>query len=197
MDEMVKVVNSGGKTFTHHKSAIVEEKERIGEGAMIWHFAHVMPGAIIGERSSLGQNCFVGSRAVIGSGVKVQNNVSIYDNVIIEDDVFCGPSMVFTNVNNPRAFINRKSEYRETLVKRGASIGANATIVCGVTVGSYALVGAGAVVSKDVAPYALVVGVPARQIGWVCRCGERLNEQFSCNNCDKSYRLDDNKLKEI
>lgn len=197
MESMVELKNGKGETFRHHSSAIVEEREQIGAGTVIWHFSHIMPGAVIGERSSLGQNSFVGSRALIGSGVKVQNNVSIYDNVTIEDDVFCGPSMVFTNVNNPRAFINRKSEYRATLIKRGATIGANATIVCGVTIGRYALIGAGAVVTKDVPDYALMAGIPAGQLGWVCRCGERLDKSHHCSSCGKDYAISDNLLKEI
>lgn len=154
-----------------HESSYVDEGAVIGDGTKIWHFSHVLSGAQIGERCSLGQNVNVGSRAVIGNGVKIQNNVSIYDNVIIEDDVFCGPSCVFTNVINPRAFVERKDEYKKTVVKKGASIGANATIVCGVTIGEYALVGAGAVVTKDVPPYALVYGSPARVMGKVDRDG--------------------------
>ncbi len=154
-----------------HESSYVDEGAVIGDGTKIWHFSHVLSGAQIGERCSLGQNVNVGSRAVIGNGVKIQNNVSIYDDVIIEDDVFCGPSCVFTNVINPRAFVERKDEYKKTVVKKGASIGANATIVCGVTIGEYALVGAGAVVTKDVPPYALVYGSPARVMGKVDRDG--------------------------
>ncbi|HOQ93546.1 MAG TPA: acyltransferase [Treponemataceae bacterium] len=154
-----------------HESSYVDEGAVIGDGTKIWHFSHVLSGAQIGERCSLGQNVNVGSRAIIGNGVKIQNNVSIYDDVIIEDDVFCGPSCVFTNVINPRAFVERKDEYKKTVVKKGASIGANATIVCGVTIGEYALVGAGAVVTKDVPPYALVYGSPARVMGKVDRDG--------------------------
>jgi len=154
-----------------HESSYVDNGAVVGDGTKIWHFSHVLSGAQIGERCSLGQNVNVGSRAVIGNGVKIQNNVSIYDDVIIEDDVFCGPSCVFTNVINPRAFVERKDEYKKTVVKKGASIGANATIVCGVTIGEYALVGAGAVVTKDVPPYALVYGSPARVMGKVDRDG--------------------------
>lgn len=150
-----------------HESSYVDDGASIGEGSKIWHFCHVMPGARIGENCVLGQNVNVGSKAVIGNGVKIQNNVSIYDDVIIEDDVFLGPSCVFTNVINPRAFVERKNEYKKTVVKKGASIGANATIICGVTIGEYALVGAGSVVTKDVPPYALVYGNPARQHGFV------------------------------
>jgi len=158
-----------------HPTSIVDEPCQIGKGTKIWHFCHVMSGAVIGENCVLGQNCFVGSRARIGNNCKIQNNVSIYDCVILEDDVFCGPSMVFTNVINPRSHVSRKDEYKTTLVKRGATIGANATIVCGVTIGRYAFVGAGAVVTKDVPDYALVVGVPARIVGWMSKHGERLH----------------------
>jgi len=157
-----------------HSSAIVDHGAVLGDGTRVWHFAHVCSGARIGADCSLGQNVYVGNDVVIGHRVKVQNNVSIYDAVTLEDDVFCGPSMVFTNVYNPRAAVVRKHEYRPTLVARGATIGANATIVCGVTIGEFAFVGAGAVVNRDVAPFALVAGVPARQIGWVSRSGERL-----------------------
>ncbi len=158
-----------------HPSAIVDEGARIGEGTRIWHFVHVCGGAQIGRHCSLGQNVFVGNKVRIGDRVKIQNNVSVYDNVTLEDDVFCGPSMVFTNVYNPRAAIERKSEYRDTLVRRGATLGANCTIVCGVTVGEYAFVGAGAVVNRDVPDFALVVGVPARQVGTTrpAACRER------------------------
>ena len=150
-----------------HESSYVDEGAQIGEGTKIWHFSHIMSGAQIGANCSIGQNVNVGSRAVIGNGVKIQNNVSVYDDVIIEDDVFCGPSCVFTNVINPRAFVERKHEYKKTIVKKGASIGANATVVCGVTIGEYALVGAGAVVTKDVPAYSLVYGIPARVMGKV------------------------------
>ena len=157
-----------------HRSSYVDDNVEIGEGTKIWHFCHIMSGAKIGERCSLGQNVNVGGKAVIGNGVKIQNNVSIYDSVEIEDDVFCGPSMVFTNVINPRAFVERKTEYKKTILKKGCSIGANATIVCGVTVGEYALVGAGSVVTKDVPPYALVYGNPARVHGEVDKEGNIL-----------------------
>lgn len=158
--------------YFKHESSYVDEGASIGEGTKIWHFSHVMAGAKIGERCSLGQNVNIGGGALIGSGVKIQNNVSVYDDVIIEDDVFLGPSCVFTNVVNPRAFVERKHEYKKTIVKRGVSIGANATIVCGVTIGEYALVGAGSVVTKDVPPYALVYGVPAEVHGKVNKEGE-------------------------
>ncbi|MCY7294384.1 acyltransferase [Alteromonas sp. a30] len=158
-----------------HSSAIVDEGAQIGEGSRIWHFVHICGGARIGESCSFGQNVFVGNNVKIGNRCKIQNNVSVYDNVFLEDDVFCGPSMVFTNVYNPRSSIERKSEYRDTLVKRGATLGANCTIVCGVTIGQYAFVGAGAVINKDVKDYALMVGVPAKQIGWMSEYGEQLD----------------------
>jgi len=158
-----------------HSSAIVDDGAQIGDGSRVWHFVHVCGGARIGKGVSLGQNVFVGNKVVIGDRCKVQNNVSVYDNVTIEDGVFCGPSMVFTNVYNPRSLIERKDEYRDTLVKRGATLGANCTVVCGVTVGAFAFVGAGAVVQRDVPDFALMVGVPARQIGWMSAYGERLD----------------------
>jgi len=176
-----------------HPTAVVDEGATIGAGTKIWHFCHVMSGAVIGERCSLGQNVFVGGRARLGANVKVQNNVSIYDCVEIEDDVFCGPSMVFTNVMNPRAHVSRKEEYRVTRVRRGATIGANATVVCGTTLGEYCFVGAGAVVTRDVPPYALVVGNPARRIGWMSAHGERLhfdsNNEAVCPATGQRYRL--------
>lgn len=172
-----------------HESSYVDEGATIGSGTKIWHFSHVMPGAVIGERCNLGQNVVVMNGVRLGNNVKVQNNVSIYEGVEIEDDVFCGPSMVFTNVMNPRSHVPRKNEYRRTLVRRGTSIGANATIVCGITLGEYSFVGAGAVVHTDVPPYALVVGVPARRIGWMCQCGERLPDSGvgTCAVCGSSY----------
>ena len=162
--------------YTAHASAVIDEGATIGDGSFIWHFTHVCSGAKIGMGVSLGQNVFVGNRVTVGDRCKIQNNVSLYDNVILEDEVFCGPSMVFTNVLNPRAFVSRKNEYKTTLVKRGASIGANATIVCGVEIGSFALIAAGAVVTKDVEPFALVAGVPAKQIGWISEGGVSLDE---------------------
>jgi UDP-2-acetamido-3-amino-2,3-dideoxy-glucuronate N-acetyltransferase len=175
-----------------HETAIVDNGAEIGEGTRIWHWTHICGGARIGRGCSLGQNVFVGSDVVLGNNVKVQNNVSIYDGVTLEDDVFCGPSMVFTNVYNPRSHVSRKHEYRRTLVKQGASIGANATIICGNTIGEYAFVGAGAVVKQDVPAYALIVGVPARQIGWICQCGERLPAGegiIKCRTCDNNYQV--------
>ena len=160
---------------TIHPTAIVDAGALLGEDCRVWHFAHICSGARIGSHCSFGQNVYVGNEVVIGNNVKIQNNVSVYDAVTIEDDVFCGPSMVFTNVYNPRAHVTRKHEYRATLVRRGATLGANCTVVCGVTIGQYAFVGAGAVVNRDVPDYALIVGVPARQIGWMSRFGERLS----------------------
>lgn len=184
-------------SYTQHPSAIVDDGAQIGEGSRIWHFVHVCAGARIGKGVSLGQNVFVGNKVVIGDGCKIQNNVSVYDNVTLEDGVFCGPSMVFTNVYNPRALIERKSEYRATLIKKGATLGANCTIVCGTTVGEYAFVGAGAVVNKDIPSFALMVGVPARQIGWMSRFGERLSLPLQgsgmavCEHTLERYELKD------
>ena len=179
-----------------HPSAIVDEGARLGDGTRVWHFAHVSAGARIGEGCSRGQGVYVGNDVTIGRNVKVQNNVSVYDAVTLEDDVFCGPSMVFTNVHNPRSAVPRKNEYRRTRVKRGATLGANCTIVCGVTIGEHAFVGAGAVVSRDVPAHALVVGVPARRIGWISRHGERLalpasgHGEAACPATGERYRLD-------
>ena len=172
-----------------HESAYVDAGATIGAGTKVWHFCHVLGGAVIGERCSLGQNVVVMNGTRIGTNVKIQNNVSVYEGVELEDDVFCGPSMVFTNVMNPRSHVSRKNEYRRTLVRRGASIGANATIVCGTTLGEYAFIGAGSVVAKDVPAYALMVGVPARRIGWMCQCGERLPEggTGTCAACGSTY----------
>jgi UDP-2-acetamido-3-amino-2,3-dideoxy-glucuronate N-acetyltransferase len=161
-------------TYFAHESTYIDDNVSIGENTKIWHFSHILTGTIIGSNCSLGQNCVVGPKVTIGNGVKVQNNVSIYEGVECEDDVFLGPSMVFTNVTNPRAFIIRRDEFKKTLLKRGCSIGANATIVCGVTIGEYALIGSGTVVNRDVKPHALMVGVPAKQIGWVSKAGNTL-----------------------
>jgi len=187
-------------TFQAHETAIVDEGARIGDGSRIWHFAHVCGGAIIGKNVSLGQNTFVGNAAVIGDNCKIQNNVSVYDNVTLEEGVFCGPSAVFTNVYNPRSLIERKSEYQNTLVRRGATLGANCTVVCGITIGRFAFIGAGAVVIRDVPDYALMVGVPARQVGWMSEFGEQLDLPLSgnavvrCPHTNAAYVLTDSKL---
>ena len=187
-------------TVMIHPSAIVDEGAEIGPGSRVWHFAHVCAGARIGAGVSLGQGVFVGNRVTIGDRCKVQNNVSVYDNVTLEEGVFCGPSMVFTNVHNPRALIERKDEYRDTLVRKGASLGANCTIVCGVTIGAYAFVGAGAVVTGDVSDFALIVGVPARQIGWMSAFGERLDLPLTgeaeavCPQTGDLYRLNGDRV---
>lgn len=174
-----------------HATAIVDDGAVIGNGSRVWHWVHVCSGARIGSNCSLGQNVFVSNKVVLGNGVKIQNNVSIYDNVILENEVFCGPSMVFTNVLNPRAGIERKDEYRDTLVRRGASLGANCTIVCGITVGEYALIGAGAVVTRDVPAFAVMAGVPARRIGWVSHAGEILGDDLICPREGRFYRQTD------
>ena len=183
-----------------HESSYVDDGAVIGKGSKIWHFCHIMPGAVIGERCNLGQNVVVMPGARLGNNVKVQNNVSIYEGVVLEDDVFCGPSCVFTNVVNPRSHVPRKSEYQRTLVRRGSSIGANATILCGVTLGEYSFIGAGAVVRSDVPPFALMVGVPARRVGWMCQCGVRLQPregQAACAICGATYREADGLLRLI
>ncbi|MGH7559799.1 MAG: acyltransferase [Gemmatimonadales bacterium] len=181
-----------------HESSFIDEGAVVGAGTRIWHFCHVMPGAVIGERCSLGQNVVVMPGTRIGNNVKIQNNVSIYEGVTLEDDVFCGPSCVFTNVVNPRSHVSRRGEFLPTLVRRGATIGANATILCGTTIGEYAFVGAGAVVRADIPAYALVVGVPARRIGWMCRCGIRLELDTlgmgTCSTCGSTYREKDGAL---
>lgn len=178
-----------------HETAIVDEGARIGEGSRIWHWVHVCSGAEIGKAVSLGQNVFVGNNVVIGDQCKIQNNVSVYDNVKLEEGVFCGPSMVFTNVYNPRSLIERKNEYRDTLVKKGATLGANCTIVCGVIIGEYSFIGAGAVINKNVPAYALMVGIPAKQIGWMSQYGEKLdlvlegNAEVVCDHTGQKYTL--------
>lgn len=181
--------------YTKHETAIVDDGAQIGEGSRIWHWVHISAKAKIGKACSFGQNVFVGNNVVIGDNCKIQNNVSVYDNVFMENDVFCGPSMVFTNVYNPRSAVVRKDEYRNTFVKRGATIGANATIVCGITLGEFCFIGAGAVINKDVKPFALMAGVPAKQIGWMSKFGERIplpltgNGEWVCPNMGDTYLL--------
>ncbi|HEX9710576.1 MAG TPA: acyltransferase [Candidatus Thermoplasmatota archaeon] len=180
------------KGYFVHESSFIDEPCRIGAGTKIWHFSHVMKDSVIGRNCNIGQNVVVSSGVRVGDGCKIQNNISLYTGVVLEDNVFCGPSMVFTNVVNPRSEVVRKDEYKETLVRRGASLGANSTIVCGVTIGQYAFVGAGTVVTRDVADFALVVGNPARQTGWMCRCGIKLQvagERTRCATCGAEYRM--------
>ena len=180
-----------------HETAIVDEGAQIGDGSRVWHFVHVCAGARIGKNVSLGQNVYVGNKVIVGDSCKIQNNVSIYDNVSLEEGVFCGPSMVFTNVYNPRALVERKSEFKNTLVQKGAALGANCTIVCGVVIGTYAFIGAGAVITQDVKPYALMAGVPAKQIGWMSQFGERLDlplvgdGETVCAHTGQRYRMVD------
>ncbi|OHD94232.1 MAG: hexapeptide transferase [Sulfuricurvum sp. RIFOXYD2_FULL_44_160] len=187
--------------FFAHPSSYVDENVTIGDNTKIWHFSHILSESVIGENCSFGQNCVVGPKVTIGNGVKVQNNVSVYEGVECEDDVFLGPSMVFTNVINPRAFIVRREEFKKTLLKKGCSVGANATIVCGITIGEYALIGSGAVVNRDVKPYALMVGIPARQIGWVSRAGNTLSfdeNNIAIDSYDNSrYILENDQLREL
>ena len=192
------------KNYFVHESSYVDEPCEIGEGTKIWHFSHVMAGSKIGRHCNIGQNVVISPRVVIGDNVKIQNNVSVYTGVELEDDVFCGPSIVFTNVTNPRSHVSRKDEFRKTLVKRGASIGANATIVCGHAVGRYAFIGAGAVVTRDVPDYAMVVGNPGRVIGWMCQCGVKLdisldtalNEETACATCGTKYLKENGSVSE-
>ena len=184
--------------YSIHETAIVDDGAQVGSGCRIWHWVHICSGAVIGKDCSFGQNVFIGNKVIIGDNVKVQNNVSVYDNVILESNVFCGPSMVFTNVYNPRSAITRKNEYQDTLVKQGATLGANCTIVCGVIIGRYAFVGAGAVIKKDVPDYALVVGVPGKQVGWMSEFGERLDlpvkgsGEVICPHTNKKYIVENN-----
>ena len=186
--------------ITIHPTALVDDGATIGPGCRIWHWVHISAGAVVGERCSFGQNVFVGNRVRIGNNVKIQNNVSVYDNVILEDDVFCGPSMVFTNVYNPRSAVSRKDEYRNTVVEQGATLGANCTIVCGFRIGHHAFVGAGALVNRDVKPFALMVGVPAKHIGWMSAYGERVNlplegsGSWICPHTGDTYQLDEQQL---
>jgi len=186
--------------FFAHESAFIDKDVRIGTGTKIWHFTHILGGSTIGEDCIIGQNVMIGPDVTIGDRCKIQNNVSVFKAVTLEEEVFCGPSCVFTNVYNPRAFIERKHEFRQTLVKRGATIGANATIICGNTIGRYVMVGAGAVVTKDVPDHALVIGIPAAQMGWVCQCGTTLRfkkETAHCDYCKRGYRLAKGRLKEM
>ncbi len=182
-----------------HESAYVDDGASIGAGTRVWHFCHVLGGAVIGDGCTLGQNVVVMNGARIGNNVKIQNNVSVYEGVELEDDVFCGPSMVFTNVFNPRSHISRKNEYQRTLVRRGSTIGANATIICGTTLGEYSFIGAGSVVTKDVPAYGLVVGVPGRRVGWMCKCGIRLPDsgEGSCKSCGEKYTSHGNSIERI
>ena len=190
-------------TIQIHPTAILDEGAQIGDDSRVWHWAHVCGGAKIGQGVSLGQNVFVGNKVTIGDRCKIQNNVSVYDNVHLEEGVFCGPSMVFTNVYNPRALIERKDQYRDTLVKKGATLGANCTIICGITVGEYAFVAAGAVVTKDVKSYALMAGVPAKQIGWMSQYGEQIplplvgEDEYACSHTAKRYLLKNDVMTEI
>lgn len=183
------------KPFFQHPTAIIDEGANIGDGTKVWHWTHISSGAVIGEDCILGQNVFVSNDVIIGNGVKIQNNVSVYDCVTLEDQVFCGPGMVFTNVYNPRAFVERKAEYKNTLVKRGATLGANCTIVCGVTIGEYAFVGAGTLINENVSAYALYVGVPGKQIGWMSKFGERMDlpligeGKYRCHYIGDQYEL--------
>lgn len=189
------------KRYFAHSTAVIDENCEIGDGVKIWHFSHIMPGCKIGDGCNIGQNVVVSPKVILGKNVRVQNNVSIYEGVICEDDVFLGPSMVFTNVNNPRSAISRKHEYMQTLVRKGASIGANATIVCGNEIGQYAFIGAGAVVTKPIPPYALVVGNPAKQIGWMSEFGHRLhfdeNNMAVCEESSEQYELKDNIVSKV
>ncbi len=197
MPELIEKLNSKNKIFYFHPSSFIDDGAIIGENTRIWHFCHIMNNAVIGKNCVLGQNVFVGKKAVIGNGVKIQNNVSIYDDIIIEDDVFCGPSCVFTNVTNPRSFIDRKAEYKTTVIKKGTTIGANATIVCGVKLGKYCFIGAGSVVTKDIPDYALIYGVPGIIKGWMCKCGVELKSDLKCTACNSKFRLVNNLLEEI
>jgi len=188
------------RDYFAHETACVDPGAVIGSATKIWHFCHIMGGARIGERCNLGQNVFVASTAVIGDGCKLQNNVSVYDGVVLEDDVFCGPSMVFTNVLTPRAHVSRRDHYDRTVVGRGATLGANSTILCGITIGEYAFVAAGAVVTSAVPPHALMIGVPARQTGWVCRCGVKLGvslHEACCPECGVRYKIESGRLTQL
>ena len=189
--------------YFKHETAVIDNNLNIGDGVKIWHYSHICKDAIIGKNVNLGQNVFVGNKVIIGNNCKIQNNVSIYDGVTLDEDVFCGPSVVFTNVYNPRSFIERKTEYKNTLIKKGSTLGANCTIICGITVGEYAFIGAGAVVTKDVKPFALIVGVPGKQIGWMSMYGNKLNLPLSGNAFDeckvtgKKYQLKNSEVSVI
>ncbi|MFT6045959.1 MAG: UDP-2-acetamido-3-amino-2,3-dideoxy-glucuronate N-acetyltransferase [Arenicella sp.] len=192
-------MSSESKKFFVHESSYVDDGCEIGDNTSIWHFSHIISGTKIGERCNIGQNVVIGGNVIVGNGCKIQNNVSIYEGVELEDDVFCGPSMVFTNVFTPRSHVSRKNEYLPTMVRQGATIGANATIVCGNEIGAFAFIGAGSVVTKSVASQALMVGNPAKRIGWMCKCGERLPESNYCDRCDTKYKVDnaDLAIKEV
>lgn len=187
-------------SLTIHSTAIIDDGAQIGDKTRIWHWSHVCSGAVIGANVSIGQNVFIDNKVIIGNQCKIQNNVSVYSNVTLEDSVFCGPSMVFTNVYNPRSFIERKSEFRNTIVKKGATLGANCTIVCGITIGEFSFIGAGSLVNRDIKPFALMVGVPAKQIGWMSKFGEQMSlpiqgkGKFICTHTDEIYELNDKDL---
>ena len=189
--------------YFKHETAVIDDNVTIDDGVKIWHYSHICKDAIIGKNVNLGQNVFVGNKVLIGNNCKIQNNVSVYDGVTLEEDVFCGPSVVFTNVHNPRSFIERKTEYKNTLIKKGSTLGANCTIICGITVGEYAFIGAGTVVTKDVKPFALIVGVPGKQIGWMSMYGNKLNLPLSGNSFDeckvtgKKYQLKNSEVSVI
>lgn len=184
-------------TYTVDPTAVIDDGVGIGEGTKVWHFSHIVTGSRIGDACTIGQNVMIGPNVTIGSGCKIQNNVSVYEGVTLEDNVFCGPSVVFTNVNRPRAHISQKDSFQPTLVQEGATIGANATIVCGHTLGRYSFIGAGSVVVADVAAHALMVGNPAKRVGWVCMCGSRLPEDLQCTACSKKYKVHENGIQEI
>ena len=187
MSEIIEVQVPGGGVYQRHESSYVDEGAVVGAGTKIWHFSHILSGSKIGENCNIGQNVVIGPDAAIGNNCKIQNNVSVYKGVILEEGVFCGPSMVFTNIYNPRAEISKMDQVRPTLVKKGATLGANCTIVCGHTIGRYAFIGAGVVVTKDVPDHALMVGNPAKKIGWMCQCGERLSDDLQCPSCKMKY----------
>ena len=184
------------KDFFSHKSAIISEDTQIGKNTKIWHYSHIFGSSTVGENCVIGQNVMIGPNVILGNGCKIQNNVSLYKGIILEDDVFCGPSCVFTNVKTPRAFIDRSNEFSRTIVRRGVSIGANATIVCGVELGKFCMIGAGALVTKNVKPYSLVIGSPAKHIGWISEAGERLDNNLICNRTGKLYEEDNGNLYE-